>query len=124
MLENPNSQSHRTASFLCLLCFCFLLCRLVDHVYLQAVPWHVARRESPDGRFTGKEFHLRRVVADILKDHNVTVERGDILLLDDDMKNVETAASFGHRSFLVQVDKKVVDYDVLESFERMLTIAG
>lgn len=98
--------------------------KVSDNIYLQAAPAHVSRRENPQGEFMGKEWHLQNVVADILKDHKVTIDKHDILLLDDDMSNVNTACSNGHRSMQVQVKDKVIDYTTLDSFERMLRIAG
>ncbi|XP_076434692.1 uncharacterized protein LOC143274689 [Babylonia areolata] len=98
--------------------------KVADNIYLQAAPAHRSRRENPGGEFTGKEWHLQKVVAEILKDHKVTIDKQDILLLDDDLTNVSMACSHGHHSMQVQVKEKVIDYSTLESFERMLRIAG
>ena len=93
-------------------------------MYIQAMPAFLVRRESPDGQFTGKEYHLQKVVQEIFRDDQVTINKQEILLLDDDMTNVSAASSYGHHSMQVQVQDKVIDYDTLDSFETMLRIAG
>ena len=96
------------------------------YVYLEAASQSTARKASvgSNPELSGKEYHIRKVVESILKDENVRIENEEILLLDDDMNNVSSALKFGHRSMQVQVKEKEIDYDALDSFERMLRIAG
>lgn len=100
------------------------ICRVAKHVYIQAMPAFLVRRENPDGTFTGKEYHLQKVVEEIFRNDQVTINKQEILLLDDDMTNVSAASSYGHHSMQVQVQDRVIDYDTLDSFETMLRIAG
>jgi FMN phosphatase YigB (HAD superfamily) len=60
----------------------------------------------------------------IFQEDKEKIEKEDILLLDDDINNVNAAIDMGHRSMQVQVKDKDIDYDSLDSFERMLRIAG
>ncbi|KAL8605067.1 hypothetical protein ACOMHN_018868 [Nucella lapillus] len=98
--------------------------KVAENIYLQASSSFASHRENPQGEFAGKEWHLQKVVADILKDHKVAIDKKDILLLDDDMNNVSVACSHGHHAMQLQVKDKVIDYTTLDSFERMLRIAG
>ena len=98
--------------------------RLAKHVYVQAMPSFLIKQQNPTGNFTGKEYHLQKVVDEIYKDDKVTIDKQEILLLDDDMTNVHAASSYGHHSMQVQVDYRIIDYDALDSFETMLRIAG
>nr|KAG5693033.1 hypothetical protein BaRGS_005657 [Batillaria attramentaria]KAG5707023.1 hypothetical protein BaRGS_019628 [Batillaria attramentaria] len=65
----------------------------------------------------GKEVHIKNVVRQLRDSQNVTISPKEILLLDDDEKNVRSAVHFQHYGFIVEEN---VDYNKFESFERML----
>ncbi|GFR64052.1 hypothetical protein ElyMa_000170400 [Elysia marginata] len=67
----------------------------------------------------GKEAHIASVIGQIANDHNVTVKKEEVLLMDDDIDNVRTAITFGHLAFQVQQN---VDYDSFDSFHTMLML--
>lgn len=67
----------------------------------------------------GKQAHIEAVVAAIYHDHNVTLKKNEIILMDDDINNVRIASYHGHYAFQVQQN---VDYNSFESFETMLLL--
>lgn len=69
--------------------------------------------------FNGKEAHIASVINEIKKDHNQSIKKEEVILMDDDMNNVRVASSFGHYAFEVQQN---VDYSSFESFETMLLV--
>lgn len=94
------------------------------YMFVEAASLSTARKTFPDKEYPGKEYHIQRVVDAIFQEEKEKIEKEEILLLDDDMNNVTAAIDGGHRSMQVQVKEKDIDYDSLDSFERMLRIAG
>lgn len=65
----------------------------------------------------GKEVHIKAVLRHLNTTQNITISPKEILLLDDDEKNVRSAVHFEHYGFIVEEN---IDYNKFESFERML----
>ena len=69
--------------------------------------------------FMGKEAHLITVLNELYTKRHMVVKSDEVILLDDDEKNVHTAITFNHWAVLVPED---VTHDSFESFTRMLLV--
>lgn len=110
-------------------------CRLANKIYVQAnTSEFLQRHRSSSGSseeggsagsrslssdLNGKQAHIAAVISDIYNDHNVTIKKEEIILMDDDINNVRIASSFGHYAFQVQQN---VDYSSFVNFETMLLV--
>jgi predicted phosphatase len=63
--------------------------------------------------FLGKESHLSSVVKEIEIQRNKIIKPNEILLLDDDVKNILIAEKFGHK--VLQIHDGI-NLDILKDF--------
>jgi predicted phosphatase len=63
--------------------------------------------------FLGKEYHLSSVVTEIAAQRNKIIKRNEILLLDDDVKNILIAEEFGHKVLEI---RDGINLDILKEF--------
>ncbi|CAF1397808.1 unnamed protein product [Rotaria sordida] len=63
--------------------------------------------------FLGKEYHLSSVVTEIATKRNKTIKPNEILLLDDDIRNILIAEKFGHKVLEI---RDHISLDILKDF--------
>ncbi|CAF3507325.1 unnamed protein product [Rotaria sp. Silwood1] len=63
--------------------------------------------------FLGKEYHLSSVVTEIATKRNKTIKPHEILLLDDDVRNILIAEKFGHKVLEI---RDQINLDILKDF--------
>merc|ERR1711860_132462 len=82
--------------------------KVAEKIYVQAnTPAFMKVLHTKECPFNGKEAHIASIIQQIMKDHGKTVKDREVILLDDDMDNIRTAASSGQ--FAIQVQQNV-DY--------------
>lgn len=70
-------------------------------------------RNLPRREFLGKEYHLSSVVSNISAQRNTTIASDEILLLDDDVRNILMAEQFGHHVLEI---RDGITLDILKEF--------
>ena len=63
--------------------------------------------------FLGKQQHIAWLVTELFNRDHVMIQAHEILLLDDDIKNVQLAEEFGHQAYEVPED---VTLDLISEF--------
>ncbi|CAF4741963.1 unnamed protein product, partial [Rotaria sp. Silwood1] len=63
--------------------------------------------------FLGKEYHLSSVVTEIATKRNKTIKPHEILLLDDDVRNILIAEKFGHKVLEI---RDQINLDIFKDF--------
>ncbi len=63
--------------------------------------------------FLGKERHLSSVVTEIATQRNKAIKQHEILLLDDDVRNILIAEKFGHKVLEI---RDGINLDILKTF--------
>ena len=73
-------------------------------------------REKHKHQFLGKEAHISAVCTELYNLHHTIIKPEEIILLDDDVDNVNTALEFGHWAVEVKED---ISYDSFVEFSKL-----